>query len=354
MKKIIKLLVIIMIMMAGAELSYGQNWDSRIFGFWSQTSTFKSNVYIKNISSINLTSNQNVNVTVDNSITQFDLKALSNGSLETLMPLEIKSMYGYDAKKVFIRFYNQNNQLRVVRKIYEYDRNGKILNEAQVDSILFRRVIDKAILADIETMPTVRTVASSNPYGIIKPNIQVTTNDNSNKLPVAPSYNISNVKFQTLKVDNDKNCNNKTNVNYNNKSEFFGDIKLQIYRNTTSLNTDLGWIFSQYFSGNLGSCYTLELNTPKLSTETYRNNFQVASTDHNQTRVVFFGKLMEINPLIDGEDGCKVTPADYLFGTDRDKSSTGLFIKDLLNGENFIDLTSNKNTMRIYFTIKPN
>lgn len=344
-------MVIVMVMMTGVEVSYGQNWDSRIFGVWAQTSTYKSNVYTKNISSVNLTSNNKANVTVDNSITQFDLKPLPNGSLETLLPLEIKSMYGYDAKKVFIRFYNQNNQLRVVRKIYEYDRNGKILNQAQVDSVLFRRVIDKAILNAIANNPAANAntkVANGNPYSDFKPFKPV-----DKKLPVADSYNITNIKFETLNIDEDEDCNGKTFDYYNNKSEFFGDIKLKIYKTNTLLNADLGWIFSQYFRGNLGSSYTLELNTPKLSTESYKSGFLVTPSDYDQTRVVFFGDLSEINPTREIETNCN-PETDYLLGSKNSKSYKELYLKDLSDGENFIDLKGNKNTMRIHFTIKPN
>lgn len=206
-------MIIVMVMMTGVKVSYGQNWDSSIFGTWNQTSTYKSNVYTKNISSVNLISINKANVTVDNSTTQFNLKTMPNGSWETLMPLEIKSMYGYDAKKVFIRFYNQNNQLRVVRKIYEYDRSGKILNQAQVDSVLFRRGIDKAILNAIANNPVANSntkVANANPLSDkIKPYIQF-AEDGSKKLSSYTSFKVNIINMEVInKGDDDDNGNEK-------------------------------------------------------------------------------------------------------------------------------------------------
>ncbi|MFC5284409.1 hypothetical protein [Pedobacter alpinus] len=352
MKKIIKLLIIVMVMMTGVQVSYGQNFTA-LFGTWRPSTPITNTQYTK-ITFVNLIANTKAKISdANNNHIEYNLKAIPNGGLETLLPIEIKKLYGYDAKKVFVRLYNQNNRLRVVRKVYEYDRNGTLLNSnPTIDSIIYEKAIFNNNLNP--NKPTnLQPGNLINNGTIIKKYLDVNEDGTNKKLPIATSYNITNVKFQTLYVDDDKDCNKKTSEFSNNKAEFFGDIKIKIFKSATALNSDLGRIFSQYFKGNLFSSYFIELNALKLSTETYKSNFQVASADYNQTRIVFFGKLMEINPLIDGESGCE-TEIDYLLGSKNGDSSKDLYLKDLVNGDNYIDLKTSKNTMRIHFTIKPN
>jgi hypothetical protein len=352
MKKIEKLMIIVIVMMSGVGVSYGQNWNS-LLGTWRPSTPITNTQYTK-ITFVNLIAiNQTKITNANNNHVLSNLKTIPNGGLETLLPIEVKKLYGYDAKKVFVRLYNQNNKLRVVRKIYEYDRNGTLLNSnPTIDSIIY----EKAIFNDNLNPNKPTNVESGNLINngtIVKKYLEVREDGSNKKLPIATSYNITNVKFQTLYVDNDKDCNKKTSEFSNNKAEFFGDIKIKIFKSATALNSDLGRIFSQYFKGNLFSSYFIELNDLKLSTETYKSNFQVTSADYNQTRIVFFGKLIEINPLIDGESGCE-TEIDYLLGSKNGDASKDLYLKDLVNGDNYIDLKTNKNTMRIHFTIKPN
>lgn len=320
-----------------------QTWDKNIYDNWIQTSKVKSNVFTNFILYVNLISDQKANVTVDNnSITTFALKPISNGGLETTSPLEVKNIYGYDAKKVFIRFYNQNNVLRVVRKIYEYDRNGEILNQSSLDSVLFKRKFSYVIPQNPNVEGPVK-----NPLNLPGGPPKLTK-----ALLYSPVYKISDIKFETLHVDEDVNCNGTENSVTAKTSEFFADLKMKIYKNASSLNVDLGQILYQQYKGNLGSAYILELQVPKASTENYKNTFSVSQSDFDETRIRFIGEVSEINAANEFESGCPIQN-DNLLGKTA-KPYQEIYLKDLFVGENFIDLKGRHNTLRVHFTIKPN
>lgn len=135
MKKIYSTLFVMLIGLA----SQAQNWNG-ISGTWRPTTPSNISSYT-NITFVQLLSAQQIKISNANNVhTVFNLKSISNGGAETILPFEVKQIYGYDAKKIFVRIYNQNNKLRVVRKIYEYNRNGTILNKATADSVLFEYV----------------------------------------------------------------------------------------------------------------------------------------------------------------------------------------------------------------------
>ncbi len=148
-------MIIVIVMMTGVELSYGQNFTA-LFGTWRPSTPSNLSQYT-NITFVNITSNNQAKISdANNNHVVFNLKSIANGGLETLLPIEIKKIYGYDAKKVFVRLYNQNNKLRVVRKIYEYDRNGVLLNaNPTLDSILFEKAVINKSLNPSLSSPTI-------------------------------------------------------------------------------------------------------------------------------------------------------------------------------------------------------
>lgn len=206
-----KKLTLILLLVAVAITTKAQTWNG-MFGNWKQTNGTKSSIYTKYILYLNLVSDKKTNITIDNnSIAMLDLKPIANNGLETTTPIEVKPMYGYDAKKVFVRLYNQNNRLRVVRKIYSYDKSGKILSEAQIDSVLFDRVIAKEIIQDAINKKDYN-ISYQNPNAeLIKKTVNIGIyEDATKKLSSYKTFKVTITNVEVLtKGDSDGNSNEK-------------------------------------------------------------------------------------------------------------------------------------------------
>jgi hypothetical protein len=354
MKKIYLTIVLMLVVLA----SHAQRGvTSPMVGVWKQPTSSKINPNLT-IEIIDNNFSTIINDGTGNKTVKF--RMISSLVAVSIMPFEQQYIYGYYAKKTFLKFYNQGGKLRVVRILNEYQKDGSISNVVRLDSTLFEKqgafdrprpqpsqpeevVIKTPLFTPIRQEYEIKTQGIKPVDLIAKP------------LVWAPSFNITDIQFETLFVDKDVNCAKAEYVEAAKTSEFFADLKLKIYKNSSQLQIDLGYIFLKSYSASNGgrySYYPLELGKPIISTENYLKSFNVLQTDFLNATLRITGGLTEINPTIDGESGCSAND-DKILDSSRNQFKAVL-LKDLFIGKNYFDLKGAKNTLRIHFTITPN
>lgn len=285
MKKIIKLMIIVMVMMTGVQVSYGQNFTA-LFGTWRPSTPSNLSQYT-NITFVNIISNNQAKISdVNNNHVVFNLKSIANGGLETVLPFELKKLYGYDAKKVFVRLYNQNNKLRVVRKIYEYDRNGVLLNaNPTLDSILFEKaVINKSL--DFPNTPK--------NVDVIKPVDPRIAGDFKERKEFfsGTKYKIEFLAIQNIKGDRDNINTDKEDKEL--ELEILGKIDCTVKNAQNNTILPQKSIFSN--SNSVGNSYMLNKNNPIVLNNIIE--FTVPQDKIAEHYLVLNGELLEQHKFV--------------------------------------------------------
>jgi|GEM_PF-5150239 len=339
MKKIYLSIALMLVVLA----SHAQSLNPLI-GLWSPSTNTNSAPYTK-LEFITIISDSEVKVSLAGNIhAVYNLKPITGG-FETVLPIEVKKMYGYDAKRIFLRLYNQNNILRGERKIYEYDRNGTILNSnPTLDNVIYKKVVLKNSPFRPNTSQ-ITAVALADPNAA---NLRSALDDikNSTNLSNFKSFNINEFNIEVLnKGDNDENGDNLHNkIAFKDMFEITGTI---------DFIQDNGKLFNLYNNGNnhvksFNPSYStfIPLGEPFIIKQFFTYDLNGKGFDISKLR---FKVYLSENDLTEkGGD----SPGKVQLVTNK---TFEVFLKDLKYGKNQIVLYSKDGgSLALNFNIKPN
>lgn len=342
MKKIYLTIVLMLVVLA----SHAQSLNPLI-GLWSPSTNTNSAPYTK-LTFITIISDAKVKVSLAGKIhTVYNLKPITGG-FETVLPIEVKKMYGYDAKRIFLRLYNQNNILRGERKIYEYDRNGTILNSnPTLDNVIYKKVPVAELKQALKRPITTQTIsiAYADPKNEI---LKQALKDigNSNNLSKFSSFKINEFNVEVLnKGDNDENGNHFYNeIAFSDMFEITGTIDFV---------QDDGKLFNLYNNGNnhvkrFQPSYStfIPLGEPFIIKQFF--TYDLNGKGFNISKLRFKVFLNENDLAETGGD----SPGWVQLTTNK---TIEVFLKDLKYGKNQIVLYSKDGgSLALNFNIKPN
>ncbi|MBK0382581.1 hypothetical protein I5M32_06360 [Pedobacter sp. SD-b] len=314
MKKIYTTLFVLLIALA----SQAQNWNG-LSGTWTPNSPSNISTFT-NITFIQLLSAQHIKISnVNNVHTVFDLKTIANGA-ETTEPFEVKKLYGYDAKKIFVRIYKENNKLRVVRKIYEYDRNGTILNKATADSVLFGYVTIKEPGLNINKS-NVNIVDSR-----ITPINDLGNNFKANKAFYGGTkYRIEFLSLNNLKGDEDFDTEKDL--------EILGGFKCFVRDENKKQITSPKQIY--FHASQVGSPVLLKVNQP-ISLNNMAIDFTVSPGGFSKCALLFTGIFQELHRS--KYDGDFPMTQGYYLRDNKEIKTEELDFSKALAGENMVEM----------------
>jgi len=181
------------------------------------------------------------------------------------------------------------------------------------------------------------------------------------KLTWKPTYSITDIEFETLTVDSEKDAIEKNNTivpYYKNKAEYRGSFNMGTFVSVNGNNINrwnAGTIFD-YAYNKSPRLLVIGLNEIVDSKENYSKAFGVAQNEFNITRIRLFGTLAEIDgPFESGSDMStdsyrKMENPTQLLYTNPSIFKE-VFLKDLVFGDNKIDISKDGKTFRLHFTI---
>jgi hypothetical protein len=339
MKKIYVTIVLMLVVLA----SHAQSLNPLI-GLWSPSTNTNSAPFTK-LTFITIISDSEVKVSLAGNIhAVYNLKPITGG-FETVLPIEVKKMYGYDAKRIFLRLYNQNNILRGERKIYEYDRNGTILNSnPTLDNVIYKKVVLKNSPIRPNTSQTIFVALADPNAAILKQSLEDIKN--STNLSNFSSFNINEFNVEVLnKGDNDENGDHLYNkIAFSDMFEITGTIDFV---------QDNGKLFNLYNNGNnhvksFQPSYStfIPLGEPFIIKQFFTYDLNGKGFDISKLRFKVF--LNENDLSETGGD----SPGKVQLTTNK---TFEVFLKDLKYGKNQIVLYSKDGgSLALNFNIKPN
>lgn len=180
------------------------------------------------------------------------------------------------------------------------------------------------------------------------------------KLKWKPTFKITDIEFETLTVDSEKKALDKESgldEFYRNKAEYRGTFSIGLFApvNGNFINRWQTTAVFKYEVSTSPRLLVLGLKQIVASKENYSKVFGVGENEFNTVQLRVFGSLFEI-------DGTFEAPTDYSSTAYRQAEtptallSNNVFVevplKNLISGDNVLDITKNGKTFRLHFTIE--